>query len=302
MRLNRRKKLPRLRLTIQYLCFAPFIPKISALRIDLRSKKQTILTRKIIYMGAATLLLMTLSLVITLFDSWYRDLRYTDLDEALVTTPFKTVLLGFIKEHWVLFLNNLLAGFIVLALFVTMYKSANQLYQALSASTHDTLTGLYNRRYLDEQFHKLWLEAKRDHTPISVLFIDIDHFKRFNDQFGHEKGDEVLVNVSKLIAKCLLRPLDFSCRWGGEEFVVVMPQTPEHGALDVAGRILSAVSDMRTDFCGPGDLPITVSIGVASTYVTADNIHDDLVDQADKAMLDAKANGRNQLKIFGKLS
>lgn len=267
--------------------------------VDMTRKKQPNLKRNIIYIGASTLLLMVITHVIAIIHTWEVQLQVSaPPNEGLTSTFFNTTLLEFVADHWVLIANSFLGGCIVLALFVSMYRNANKLYLALNASTHDKLTGLYNRRYLDNQFERLWLEAKRDNTPISVLFIDIDHFKRFNDRFGHEKGDAVLINVAKAICQCLRRPLDFCCRWGGEEFVVVMPQTSENGALDVADRILNAISEICTDFCGPGHTPITVSIGVAATHVTADNIHDDLVDQSDKAMMAAKVNGRNRIEVY----
>lgn len=258
------------------------------------------LKREVVYTGTFILLIMVMILVMALVYSWEAHIQsIAPLDAVHDTTPFNTILISFVIEHWILLANGFLGVFIVLALLVSMYKNANQISLALNASTHDTLTGLYNRRYLDDQFQRLWLEAQRDDTPISVLFIDIDHFKRFNDQFGHEKGDTVLTSVAHTIRQCLHRPLDFCCRWGGEEFVVVMPKTPASGALDVADQILRAIAQICTDFCGPGHTPITVSIGIATTHVTANNIHDDLIDQSDKAMLVAKANGRNRVEVYG---
>lgn len=269
--------------------------------MDISRTKAPNLKREVVYTGTFTLLIMVMTLVMALVYSWEAHLQNVGLQDTLRdTTPFNTVLISFVIENWILLANGFLGVFIVFALLISMYKNAKQICLALNASTHDTLTGLYNRRYLDDQFQRLWLEAKRDDTPISVLFIDIDHFKRFNDQFGHEKGDMVLTNVANTILQCLRRPLDFCCRWGGEEFVVVMPKTPESGALDVANHILRAIAQICTDFCGPGHTPITVSIGIASTRVTADNIHDDPVDQSDKAMLMAKANGRNRVEVYGK--
>lgn len=270
-------------------------------KIDTTIKKPRNLKRDVIYTGSFILLVMVMTLAVALVYTWEAHLQKVG---ALVTlpapTPFNTALIGFISEQWLLIANSLLGVIVVFALLVIMYKNANQVSLALNASTHDTLTGLYNRRYLDDQFQRLWLESQRDGMPISVLFIDIDHFKRFNDQFGHEKGDTVLINVAKTIRQSLRRPLDFCCRWGGEEFVVVMPKTPASGALDVADHILGAVAEICTDFCGTGHTPITVSIGIATTKVTADNIHDDLIDQSDKAMLLAKANGRNRVEVYGK--
>ena len=135
---------------------------------------------------------------------------------------------------------------------------------------------------------------------ISALFIDIDHFKIFNDEYGHDHGDDALVAVAHAIVTCANRPLDLCCRWGGEEFAVVLPDTDEQGAIYLANMILAAVRAIRLDF-GEGKSPkITVSIGIASTVVTEGSQTEDLIDMADKAMYVAKQSGRDRYAIHGK--
>lgn len=128
--------------------------------------------------------------------------------------------------------------------------------------------------------------------------MDIDHFKIVNDTYGHETGDRVLKAVASAIQSQLNRPLDLCCRWGGEEFVAVLPRTDEHGALKIANDIMSAIQALKVT---EGDTmidQITISIGIASVTVNADNVRDDLIDMADKAMFKAKLEGRNRIVLY----
>ena len=183
-------------------------------------------------------------------------------------------------------------------LFIKLYRQAINLEVAEFASMHDPLTGLNNRRALDEIFARLWRESMREQKPISVLFIDIDLLKRVNDTYGHDIGDQVIKSVGQAITESLLRPLDLSCRWGGEEFVAILPRTAEPDAIKVAERIMNAVRALKITQKGVDIGQITVSVGIASTTVNAYNLHDDLIDMADKAMLQAKAEGRDRWVIY----
>ena len=140
----------------------------------------------------------------------------------------------------------------------------------------------------------------RSQKPISVLFIDIGHFKIFNDSYGHECGDIALQAVADAIKSTVNRPLDFCCRWGGEEFVVVLPNTDQRGAVALANAILGAARALRFDFMPDINPQITVSIGVATMLVTESNKTDDLIDMADKAMYMAKQEGRDGYVVYGK--
>lgn len=212
-----------------------------------------------------------------------------------------TVIQEFLIEQQFLLLYTLVSGLIVSYIFFLFYRKSIAFELVQIKSLHDELTGLYNRRGLDEALPALLNQAERDNKPISVLFIDIDHFKIFNDQFGHEVGDQVLINLSKTIENVLHRPLDFICRWGGEEFVVVLPNTDENGAVHIAEAILSDVRLMNS-VCSIPPCEITVSIGLSSMHRDTQTNYDDMVDQADKAMLIAKSNGRNCIAIYGRQS
>ncbi len=153
-------------------------------------------------------------------------------------------------------------------------------------SRTDELTGLCNRRRFEEVLDRSVASASRYKRPLSILVIDIDHFKTFNDDFGHEVGDLVLQTVAKAIDGAR-RNVDLVARWGGEEFAVLCPETSLDGASELGERIRSVVTEIKLPYG-----PITVSVGVAS----ADHEPESLFNRADAAMYRAKANGRNQVQ------
>lgn len=161
-------------------------------------------------------------------------------------------------------------------------------------SVIDDLTQIANRRSLDETLEKEWLRAKRMKTPISMLMIDIDHFKEYNDDFGHIKGDECLSYVAKYMKENLNRSTDFIARYGGEEFCIIMPDTNLAGAVNLAERIHSGIRDLKIS--NPGSKVskfLTVCVGVASTIPGVGDTYLDLVYTSDKALYRAKNDGRN---------
>ena len=162
----------------------------------------------------------------------------------------------------------------------------------LSAVT-DGLTGLYNHRYFQDRFEEEVERARRYQHPLSLLMLDLDDFKIYNDTNGHIAGDLLLVEVSKVLKRAV-RKVDTAARYGGEEFAIILPSTKKKGALIIAGRICQKIADYR--FPNQAVMPkgkITVSIGVASLGDDSDN-HNGLLDSADKALYRAKANGKNQ--------
>ncbi len=158
----------------------------------------------------------------------------------------------------------------------------------------DALTGLANRRKLDEVFRAEWLRAMRSGRPLAVLMIDVDHFKAFNERHGHHGGDEVLRNVAMAIARHLRRPSDFVARYGGEEFVVALPETDIAGARLIAETIRQGVQALPA--YGGDTQPVTVSIGIACKVVNREVLLRDLLDAADKALYQAKDLGRNRVE------
>lgn len=164
-------------------------------------------------------------------------------------------------------------------------------------SVIDELTQVANRRSLDDNLEREWLRAKRMRTPISMLMIDIDYFKQYNDEFGHIKGDECLVYIADFLKNNLNRSGDFIARYGGEEFCIIMPDTNLSGATDFAEKIHSGVRDLKIP--NPGsDVSkfLTISVGVASVIPGKDDTYMDLIYTSDKALYNAKNDGRNIIR------
>ena len=165
----------------------------------------------------------------------------------------------------------------------------------------DGLTGAFNRRYLIEQFPIEVLRATREYAPLSVLMIDADHFKAYNDAHGHQKGDECLVAIVDAIHSIIRRPADSLVRYGGEEFAIVLPNTDARGALTIAEAVREAVVDLRWSR-GPSAGPpyVTVSAGLATYDPRLERLDaDELIRRADSSMYEAKRLGRDRLVVFG---
>lgn len=161
-------------------------------------------------------------------------------------------------------------------------------------SVRDGLTGLYNRRELEKRLHEEIHRARRYHRPLTVLMLDIDHFKNVNDRYGHQAGDEVLITVADLI-QLNVRPVDMVCRYGGEELSVILPETDEEGARIVAERIRGTVEDSITTAPQGDMVHVTVSIGLA-TFPRDGDTAASLVRAADQALYAAKQDGRNLVR------
>lgn len=173
--------------------------------------------------------------------------------------------------------------------------------QLLRRSESDALTGLANRRSFDTQYAEMWRAALTAAGPLSVVLVDVDYFKRLNDRYGHLYGDEVLKRIASLLQQALRVKDDYAARFGGEEFVILLPRTPESAAIQVAERLRKMVElagfPAIDPSQGPYDLSIraTVSCGVACTYPTARNTPEQLLEAADRALYQAKAEGRNKV-------
>ncbi len=172
---------------------------------------------------------------------------------------------------------------------VTAEKRMEQELRTLSMT--DGLTGLYNRRYFDQAIRHEMDRAESSNCDMTLLLFDIDHFKNFNDSYGHDQGDRVLQQVSKSLQQAV-RTVDIPCRYGGEEFVVILPNTDTEGAVILAERVRLAIEQTVVD-----GLQVTVSIGVAHMIYHPGATPDELVEAADKAMYLAKDVGRNQVMV-----
>jgi diguanylate cyclase (GGDEF)-like protein len=160
----------------------------------------------------------------------------------------------------------------------------------------DPLTGLANRRALDRRLAEEWHHAVRERAPLSVLFFDIDHFKLFNDTYGHAAGDEVLTFVAGRIASGSRRATDFTARFGGEEFVVVLPGTALDAATRIAEKIRKRIASANLTLSGTRHGCVTVSAGCASCHPPEGGSGAKLVAAADRLLYEAKEGGRNQVR------
>jgi diguanylate cyclase (GGDEF)-like protein/PAS domain S-box-containing protein len=163
----------------------------------------------------------------------------------------------------------------------------------------DALTGISNRRRFDEALATEWRRALREADKLSLLLIDADHFKRYNDTYGHVRGDSCLKQIAEAALDVVLRPGDLVARYGGEEFAVVLPGTDEMGAKAVAEDICQAVRNRRLPHEGNSPGIVTVSVGCATIIPTRSRMPQDLIESADQALYRAKGRGRNRVVVAG---
>lgn len=162
----------------------------------------------------------------------------------------------------------------------------------------DGLTGIPNRRHMDEYLYSEWQRALRDQNPISVVLLDIDFFKPFNDNYGHQFGDDALARVAKCLQRQIHRPADMVARYGGEEFLIILPDTPVGGAYSLAEKMCQQVHELEIPNSGSqvSDY-LTISCGVASLIPDESTPLDRVIHFADKALYEAKEKGRNRVII-----
>ncbi|QOR68076.1 PAS domain S-box protein [Cytobacillus suaedae] len=176
-------------------------------------------------------------------------------------------------------------------------EESNQLLQKLSMM--DGLTEIPNRRYFDTKLTEEWNNSKRAGIPLTVILLDIDYFKRYNDEYGHLVGDDCLRRVASLLNNTLKRPRDFVARYGGEEFIVILPETDADGAMTVAEHLRSNIrAENIPHIQSKIDRYITVSLGCATFIPTDRDTPDELVEMADKALYKSKESGRNCVTQF----
>ena len=164
-------------------------------------------------------------------------------------------------------------------------------------SNIDGLTGVANRRKFDDSLEVEWRRARRNRSPISLIMMDIDCFKAFNDHYGHLAGDECLKELAAELCTLGRRPADLFARYGGEEFVILLPETDSKGAITVAAEVQERIKEMSIPHAySPVAEYVTLSAGVATMTPAGNQTQLDLVNAADNLLYAAKKNGRNQIK------
>jgi diguanylate cyclase (GGDEF)-like protein/PAS domain S-box-containing protein len=194
-----------------------------------------------------------------------------------------------------------ITGVVAISRDMTEHKDLEQ--KLASLATLDGLTGIANRRFFDEHLENEWARARRDGTPLSLLLIDVDHFKKYNDRYGHQAGDACLKSVAQALAAQARRPADVAARYGGEEFVLLLPNTDRAGCELIGSRIRDSFADLGIDH--ESNLPskkVTVSIGGAiAAFHDAKASSSSLVEAADRALYSAKDQGRDRLVMSGQV-
>jgi diguanylate cyclase (GGDEF)-like protein len=197
-----------------------------------------------------------------------------------ITKPFKPAIIKLRVRHQIRIINQL--------------RAIEQLCLV------DTLTEIPNRRSFDSRMGIEWYRAIREKTPISLLMIDVDKFKDYNDTYGHQQGDVVLKTIAKVFTTTLKRAIDFVCRWGGEEFVILLPNTDANGAMVVAERVRTNVEQTMIP-CPDGSFTkVTISIGVNTENPEKGSPVDQFLSKADEALYVAKKTGRNKSILYEK--
>ncbi len=162
----------------------------------------------------------------------------------------------------------------------------------------DGLTGIANRRYFDDFLSREWRRTLRYNIPLSLILADIDYFKKYNDGYGHQAGDECLKQIAKILTSMAQRPGDLAARYGGEEFAIVLGNTELKGATDLTEKIRSGVEKMKIphEYSEGGSL-VTISLGVAGFLPEKTKTTAELIKIADKALYKAKEEGRNKVVV-----
>ncbi|MGR3711532.1 MAG: diguanylate cyclase [Shimia sp.] len=262
----------------QVFCLISFIPGTIHIVHAIRTQQPGAMT-----LGISTGLCLTAGL---------HDIVSANLDDYnLFLIPVSIVFLMSILSHIV---GN--RASVAIAHIELLEQEKEQLSRAhddaLHMARHDHLTGLLNRQSFDHLWAQSWLDGIDDKTPLSVILFDIDHFKSVNDTYGHPAGDTVLKELSARLSAMNLRKSDRLCRYGGEEFVLILPNTTQRDAQSLANRLLKTVADTTIE-TSHGPLSITCSFGVAGTDATRCTAASLLVEAADVALYRAKSEGRN---------
>jgi len=241
-----------------------------------------------------TLFLIPVILIAYMYPKWkviigvsifYTALKFTT-EVAQKTSTETNVMMELI-------VGSLINWSVALTVGYFINKSSKLLKKVEELTMTDALTGIYNRRYFDYYMEKTILFSKKSNIPLIFMLLDIDHFKKVNDNYGHQCGDEALKHISNIIERNV-RNSDAFVRFGGEEFAVIMPNTDVGEGLIIAERIREAIE--KNDFTYNNErIHFTISIGVS--FYSGEKV-EEFIQKTDNALYNAKENGRNQIAIF----
>jgi diguanylate cyclase (GGDEF)-like protein len=217
---------------------------------------------------------------------------------ALAIFSFMLIILALIRSVNIAFIKSIELNYQTKQEIEKRKVIERQLYDM---SRRDSLTGLFNRRYFDEMLEVELGRAYRSHSVLSLVLLDVDHFKEYNDYYGHVAGDNCLIDVAHLIERQTNRKGDLVSRYGGEEFAIILPGIDAKGARAFANRLREFIEKQRIEHKATPLTTlgaVTVSLGVTTVIPLMKLKPNELIDQADKALYDAKREGRNRVKAF----
>jgi diguanylate cyclase (GGDEF)-like protein len=236
-------------------------------------------------------------------ERWYA-FRHIDMYPLILDVALSTqdIYVEWRRRAWII--GSLIAALdvaiialaILFSLQLRQRRAAEEELRVLACT--DGLTGLSNRRTFEEHADEEWRRAQRNGWPLSILLIDVDSFKGFNDLYGHSAGDDALIAVARCIALSVRRPGDTAARYGGEEFAVLLPDTDEAGATSIAEKIRVAIQALELSHVASSHHVLTVSIGIACTRSQVFATGRALVNAADEALYEAKDAGRNRVLCY----
>ncbi|MCY6386624.1 GGDEF domain-containing protein [Acinetobacter baumannii] len=221
------------------------------------------------------------------------DIDWTFLNRTYTFSSFLGMTLAYAtdRQHRENYLQNCMIE-------LNRIELMQQAQQLSLLSQQDALTGLANRRYLDETLDNEWRRALRHETPLTIMMVDIDFFKPYNDSLGHLKGDQCLKDIATAISSIAARSGDLVARYGGEEFLLLFPMTNAQQAKIQAERLMNAIKKIAIVHpCSSVSPYVTISVGVATTIPRLNDSFSAFVSRADHALYQAKTNGRNQYQI-----
>jgi two-component system, chemotaxis family, response regulator WspR len=216
--------------------------------------------------------------------------------DYLIKLPDTIELIARVRHHSKAYINQVQRDEAYRALHESQRKLLEINHELQRLTNVDGLTGLSNRRYFNDYSGPQWKLAIRDHAPIAILMIDVDNFKRYNDTYGHLAGDEVLKSVGAAMLKSFARPTDLPARFGGEEFVVLLPATPFESLLTLGERVRLNVEQLEIPHAASGVCGhVTISVGGAAAIPGPDDNLLTLIETADQALYEAKGSGKNRV-------